>query len=98
MLAAYPSADPAKVDEPAERTIAGWKSLISVTRNLREAAKVPPSRKVPLHATGGELEGLRALEPYLGALAKVSELTLGGDPGGQDMPTAVSGTYKLTLL
>jgi valyl-tRNA synthetase len=98
MLAPYPAADVAKIDEEAERTVGEWKEFINACRSLRDKARIAPGQKVPLQVSGGDLENLRAMEPYLRSLGRISSISTASGPDTGDMPTAVVGDCRITLV
>ena len=98
MRSPFPEPVLSKIDKDCEDRLASWKALISACRNLRDTAKVPPSRKVPLHLEGGEIDEIRLMEPYLQALGKVSALSVDDRPAEENLPTALVGNCRLTLM
>lgn len=105
MLAAYPEADPARIDAESEARVRSLKETVHACRNLRGEMGISPAQKVPLTASGdadacAEIAGHA---PYLKALAKLSEVeTVDGDAfdaivAKGNTPVAVAGTTRLTL-
>ena len=105
MLAAYPEADPARIDAESEARVRSLKETVHACRNLRGEMGTSPAQKVPLTASGdadacAEIAGYA---PYLKALAKLSEVeTVDGDAfdaivAKGNTPVAVAGTTRLTL-
>jgi valyl-tRNA synthetase len=96
MLAPYPAADPARMDEAAEAWFARLKELVLAPRNLRGEMGIPPSQRVPLEVVCDAAE-IAPFAPYMSALARlsgvraVSELTQG------DSPVAVVRDWRLML-
>ncbi|MDR1855292.1 MAG: valine--tRNA ligase [Azoarcus sp.] len=98
MLARYPVADAAQIDEAAEARIADLKALVSACRNLRGEMNVSPAQRLPLLAAGGDKATLAEFVPYLAALAKLSAVEIVADiPTDALAPVAVVGETKLML-
>jgi len=98
MLARYPVADAARIDEAAEARIAELKALVSACRNLRGEMNVSPAQRLPLLAAGGDKATLAEFVPYLAALAKLSAVEIVADiPADALAPVAVVGETKLML-
>ena len=64
MLAAYPQAEPARIDEAAEREIAALKEIDDGCRTLRSEMNIPPGAKLPL-LVQGDAARLARSSPYL---------------------------------
>jgi valyl-tRNA synthetase len=97
MLAAYPVAQPGKLDEASEATVALLKQLAGACRNLRGEMNLSPAQKVPLLIEGPK-GMLQVVAPYLSALAKLSEVTLvDALPADAAAPVAVVGETRLML-
>ena len=75
MVAPYPQAQAANIDEAAEAEIAHLKALVDACRTLRGEMNVSPAQRLPLYVTGDEAF-LRTMGPTLQALAKLSEVKL----------------------
>jgi valyl-tRNA synthetase len=97
MLSPYPVADSSKLDEQAERTVLAWKEFISACRSLRDSARISPGQKVPLIVRGAERAFIESVEPYVKAIARISEIDAGSGPLREDMPSAVVGDYTIAL-
>ncbi len=104
MLAAYPQAQPEKIDADAEARIRELKDLTHACRNLRGEMNLSPAQKPPLliaAETAAGREALTALAPYLAGLAKLSEVRIAADlPNDAEAgaaPVAVVGTARLML-
>jgi len=101
MMQRYPRAQLEKIDPDALAWAAELKSLIDACRNLRGEMNLPPSKRVPLLATGDSAR-LASFAPYAQALARLSdvqiidsEATL--DERGAGAPVAIVGTTKMAL-
>jgi len=92
MLAPYPKSQPEKIDEAAEREIAGAKELVNAGRNLRSEAKVPPKDRIPFYIVGQP--GAAAVTAST-ALLRASELRVVADLPKSDSPVAVAGQHRL---
>jgi valyl-tRNA synthetase len=95
-LAHYPQAEPAKIDETAEREMALLKSLVDAVRNLRGEMGVSPALRVPLFVAG-DRAAIARLAPYLQSLAKVSEFQAVTELPQADAPVAIVGEFRLML-
>ncbi len=73
MVAPYPQAQQANIDEAAEGEIARLKALVDACRTLRGEMSVSPAQRLPLYVTGDDAF-LRTTGPTLQALAKLSEV------------------------
>jgi valyl-tRNA synthetase len=101
MLAAYPQAQPEKIDAASEAKVQQLKDLAYACRNLRGEMNLSPAVKVPLIASGNA-ESLAEFAPYLKALAKLSEMQIAADGFEQlaaeaSAPVAVVGETRLML-
>jgi valyl-tRNA synthetase len=96
MLARYPKADPAKIDEAAEEDIARLKAITDACRNLRGEMKIPPGTRLPLIATGDPAM-LERLFPYVKFLARLSEARAAADLPRTNAPVKVVGDTRLML-
>ncbi|MEO8410045.1 MAG: valine--tRNA ligase, partial [Propionivibrio sp.] len=95
MLAAYPKAQPEKIDEASEAQVRQLKDLAYACRNLRGEMSISPALKVPLIAAG-DGESLTVFAPYLQALAKLSEMQIVANlPDDADAPVAIAGETRL---
>jgi valyl-tRNA synthetase len=97
MLAAYPQAQPEKIDAHSEGSVQQLKALAYACRNLRGEMNLSPAVRVPLLACGrGPL--LAEFAPYLKALCRLSEMQIVADiPDNTNAPIAVVGETKLML-
>ena len=100
-LQSYPVSEPKKIDPKSEAWMNEVKAIVDACRNLRGEMQISPAQKVPLWITGNSLF-LEKAAPYLGALAKLSEIKIINDeaqferdaPGA---PIALVGQNKLLL-
>jgi valyl-tRNA synthetase len=96
MLQPYPRAEPARVDEEAEREIEELKALTTACRTLRSEMNIAPSQRMPLLAHGDKAR-LTAFAPYLAALARLTEVLVVDELPAADAPVAVAGDFRLML-
>jgi len=73
-LAAYPQADPARVDLGAERDMAILQDLIVSVRNLRAELKVEPKLRVPIQVAAPEPQVRSLLEQNRGAIERLANV------------------------
>ena len=92
MLAPYPKAQPEKIDEAAEREIAGAKELVNAGRNLRSEAKVPPKDRIAFYIVGQPSETAVTAAT---ALLRASALRVVAELPASDSPVAVAGRHRL---
>ncbi|MBA4113593.1 MAG: valine--tRNA ligase [Verminephrobacter sp.] len=100
-IAAYPQAQPERIDEAAEAHVARLKSVVDACRTLRGEMNVSPATRLPLYAVG-DAEFLRGAAPVLQALAKLSEVKVFDDEAqwaqaAQAAPVAMAGEARLCL-
>jgi valyl-tRNA synthetase len=96
MLQPYPVAEPARVDEEAEREIEVLKALTTACRTLRSEMNIAPSRRMPLIAHGDKAR-LAAFAPYLTALARLTEVSVVDQLPAAEAPVALAGEFRLML-
>ncbi|MBP6894584.1 MAG: valine--tRNA ligase [Pseudacidovorax sp.] len=101
MVAAYPVAQPGKIDEAAEAHVAKLKALVASCRTLRGEMNVSPAQRLPLYVVG-DADFVRQAAPVLQALAKLSEVKVFDDEAAwtaaaQAAPVAVVGEARLAL-
>ncbi len=97
MLAAYPQADLARVDEAAEAKVQRLKALTYACRNLRGEMGLSPALRMPLLVADGSAE-IAEFAPILQALGKLSEVQIVDDmPSNAVAPVAVVGETRLML-
>ncbi|MBV8033118.1 MAG: valine--tRNA ligase [Betaproteobacteria bacterium] len=92
MLAPYPQAQPAKIDEEAEHEVALAKDVVNATRNLRSELKVPPKQSIGLFITG---QPSRTTAVAALSLARVNDLKPVSELPKTDFPVAVAGPHRL---
>ena len=100
-IAAYPEAQPERIDEVAEAHMARLKSVVDACRTLRGEMNVSPATRLPLFVVGDQ-EFMRGAAPVLQALAKLSEVKVFDDEAAwsqaaQAAPVAVVGEARLCL-
>jgi valyl-tRNA synthetase len=92
MLAPYPTSQPEKIDEAAEREVALAKEVVNAGRNLRSEAKVPPKDRIAFYIVGTPSAATRS---STAALLRASELRVVDDLPASDSPVAVAGPHKI---
>ncbi len=100
-IAAYPEAQPERIDETAEAHMARLKTVVDACRTLRGEMNVSPATRLPLFVVG-DAEFMRGAAPVLQALAKLSEVKVFDDEAewskaAQAAPVAVVGEARLCL-
>ena len=101
MIAAWPEADSAKVNEAAEARMERLKSCVSACRNLRGEMNISPATRAPLIVAGTPeaLEDIRGFAPALMALAKISDIAYSEEiPSDALAPIAVVQETRLMLV
>jgi valyl-tRNA synthetase len=99
--AAYPVAQPEKIDPAADAWVAQLKAMVGACRGLRGEMGLSPADRVPLVVLG-EAGFFSAAAPVLKALAKLSEVQLLDDEAAFAAasalaPVAVQGNARLAL-
>ncbi|MDQ1259287.1 MAG: valyl-tRNA synthetase, partial [Pseudomonadota bacterium] len=100
-IAAYPEAQPERIDETAEAHMARLKTVVDACRTLRGEMNVSPATRLPLFVVG-DADFMRGAAPVLQALAKLSEVKVFDDDAAwsqaaQAAPVAVVGEARLCL-
>ncbi|HOB45367.1 MAG TPA: class I tRNA ligase family protein, partial [Zoogloea sp.] len=96
-LARYPQADLGRCDEKSEADVTELKALIYACRNLRGEMNISPAQRMPLVASGNG-DRLRKFAPYIAGLAKLSEVQVVDEIGGDELaPVAIVGDQRLML-
>ncbi|WP_334155377.1 class I tRNA ligase family protein, partial [Tepidimonas sp.] len=101
-IAAYPEAQPERIDPASEADITQLKAMVEACRRLRGEMGVSPAQRLPLYAVGAG-DFLRRWGPVLQALAKLSEVKVFADEAewaaaAQAAPVAVVGEARLCLF
>lgn len=96
MVAPYPQAEPAKIDEAAEREVAALKELINGARNLRSTMNLSPAAKVPAYVIDYIPEMARH-EASIAAIARLSMVRFTDRFPEQDAPVSITASGKLML-
>ena len=105
-IAAYPEAQPEKIDEAAIGYVARIKQMVDACRALRGEMGVSPAQRLPLLTVAGSADGaafLRANADVLKNLAKLSEVKVFDDEAAwateaQNAPVSVVGDARLALF
>jgi valyl-tRNA synthetase len=98
VLAPYPVSQPEKIDEAAERQMAGMKEQINAVRNLRGEMGLSPAQRVPLLVSGsGDASALQATVAPTVALARLSDFKIVSQLPDADAPVSVVGDWRLML-
>ena len=101
VTAAYPVAQPERIDAQAVAWVEQLKSVVGTCRSLRGEMGLSPSDRVPLLA-GGDLSFLREAAPALKVLAKLQSVELIEDEAAFNAQSAMSpvlvhGAARLAL-
>ena len=104
-IAAYPVAQPERIDEVAIAHVAKLKTWVDACRNLRGEMTVSPATKLPMYAVAQSSEEaafIQTAAPVLQALAKLSEVRLFAteadwQAAAQAAPVAVVGEARFCL-
>nr|WP_295083953.1 valine--tRNA ligase [uncultured Roseateles sp.] len=99
--AAYPQAQPERIDVVADAWVASLKTVVGTCRSLRSEMNLPASDRVPL-LVGGDTRFLREAAPFLKVLAKLSEVKIFDDEAAFSAasaaaPVLVHGDARLAL-
>ncbi|MDR3005382.1 MAG: valine--tRNA ligase [Acidovorax sp.] len=105
-IAAYPEAQPEKIDEAAIAYVARIKQMVDACRALRGEMGVSPAQRLPLLTVAGSADGaafLRANADVLKNLAKLSEVKVFDDEAAwaneaQHAPVSVVGDARMALF
>jgi len=100
--AAYPQAQPEKIDPASDAWMARLQALVAACRSLRGEMSLSPAARVPLFALGGEAGFMAEAAPLLKALAKLSDVQLCADEAAFAQasamaPVVVVGDVRLAL-
>lgn len=91
MLKSYPVADPALVDEQAERGIEWLKSFITSTRNIRAELNIGPGKPLDVllrNASSDDIKRLNDNRAFLKSLAKLEDIRVLA--AGEEAPMATT--------
>ncbi|MGN1055481.1 MAG: valine--tRNA ligase [Comamonas sp.] len=105
-VAAYPEAQPEKIDEAAIAYVDRIKAMVDSCRTLRGEMGVSPAQRLPLLALGDNAEAaefLQANAAVLKNLAKLSDVKVFSDEAtwqaeAQSAPVSVVGNARLALF
>jgi len=104
-IAAYPQAQPERIDQAAIAHVAKLKTLVDACRNLRGEMQVSPATRLPLFVMASATESafMKNAAPVLQALAKLSEVRVFEDEtawtaAAQAAPVAVVGEARICLF
>ena len=95
-IAAYPRAQPEKIDAAADAEVATLKTLINAARNLRGESGVSPAEKVALIVVG-DAAAMARYTPYMQAIARLSEIRMVATLPAGPAPAAMIGATRLML-
>jgi valyl-tRNA synthetase len=101
VTAAYPKAQPERIDAKADAWMAALKAIVGSARALRSEMSVAAGERVPLYAIG-DGAFIAAAAPLIKSMARISEVTVFDDDTGfvaatRDSPVAVAGTTRIAL-
>ncbi|KAF1049856.1 valine--tRNA ligase [Xylophilus sp.] len=101
-IAAYPQAQPERIDPAAIAQVDKLKAVVDACRTLRGEMAISPATRVPLYAIG-DADFLREHAAVLQALAKLGEVRVFDDEAAwkqaaQAAPVAVVGDARLALF
>ena len=96
MISKWPEADPALIDDEAERLMGAIMESIKAVRNMRAEVNVPPGKKVPatMLVAADLKDGVEANANYIHLMGGISELTVLDDSAAKPenaMAAVVSG-------
>ncbi|MBB4843994.1 valyl-tRNA synthetase [Paucibacter oligotrophus] len=99
--AAYPQAQPERIDPVADAWVASLKTVVGTCRSLRSEMNLSASERVPL-LVGGDTRFLSEAAPFLKVLAKLSEVQIINDEAAfnaasRAAPVLVHGEARLAL-
>ncbi len=95
MVAPYPRAEAAKIDEQAESIVASIKTIVNATRNLRSTMGVSPALK-PVGYLSDPAPAVAANLASIAAIARV-EFKLVDSLPARDSPAAITDSGKVML-
>ncbi|HJV62751.1 MAG TPA: valine--tRNA ligase [Albitalea sp.] len=102
VAAAYPKAQPEKIDAQADAWVGKLKAVVGAARSLRGEMSLSPAQRVPLNVIGDQAF-IEPAAPLLKALAKLSEVKAFDDEAAfaqatRQSPVAVVGDAHLALF
>jgi len=99
IVSPYPTGDPAWRDPAAERAVERLRALVTRVRNFRGERRVSPTEPVVLsvEASAEDSEEIRALEPLLRHLARLSEFRFGPPEDGAQRDVVSGVAVALAL-
>ena len=95
-LQPFPKADLSRVDAAADADIALVKAIVDGSRALRSEMSLSPKDRVPL-IIAGDREFVERMQPYIAALARMSEVRAGDVLSASDAPVKIVGAFQLML-
>ncbi|TCP14629.1 valyl-tRNA synthetase [Crenobacter luteus] len=95
MVAAWPVAQPEKIDLDANARMDAFKDMVNAVRNLRGEMGLGPAVKAPLFVEGSA--NLEVFLPYLKLLCRLSDATIVEKLPEDDAPVAISGEARMML-
>ena len=96
MIAPYPKAEDAKIDEAAEREIAAVKDIVNAARNLKSTLGVDPKARLPLYVADYPAF-MPQHELAVSTVAKQSEVHFVQELPTRDSPVSVTPSGKVML-
>ncbi|MCH7345918.1 valine--tRNA ligase [Pelomonas sp. CA6] len=101
VTAAYPVAQPERIDDAACAWVARLKEVVGTCRSLRSEMNLSPAERVPL-LVGGDQGFIAEAAPLLKTLAKLAEVQLIADEAAfqqasANLPVLVHGQARLAL-
>ena len=95
-LQPYPKADLSRVDDQADADIALVKAIVDGSRTLRSEMSLSPKERVPL-IVAGDASFVERMQPYIAALARMSEVRAAAALPGSNAPVRIVGAFQLML-
>ncbi len=101
VTAAYPQAQPDRIDAASDAWVGQLKGLVGACRRLRSEMSLSPDKRVPLYAIG-DAGFIAAAAPLLKALAKLADVRVFADDASfteatSHSPVVVHGSTRLAL-
>ncbi|MDI6740053.1 MAG: class I tRNA ligase family protein, partial [Candidatus Edwardsbacteria bacterium] len=81
IVAAYPAADPAYVDDRVENELALLQEIVTIIRNIRGEMNIPPTRTIDciIKGRGPDPDPVAGQAPFIKSLARVEAITFSAD-------------------